>query len=92
MRPRAYHRKISDQDIPQLHKFIEAMLSHEDTYFRDIPLRVVKHVCRHIMRSGHLHGSELMECKESLILSHPFLREKDRAGIIYLDCNDNDYE
>lgn len=58
-RSRSDNRHVPDEYIPNLRQFVDAGSSHKAAHFGYILIRIVQHMCRHIMRRRHLHGSEL---------------------------------
>ena len=86
------NRHISDENIPNLRKFIETMSAKELTNLRNILLGILKHMSWFVVWSTHLHGAEFMELEKLFIFTHSLLCKKNWAWVINIYCDSKNQE
>ena len=86
---RADHAHIPLENVPELRNFIQGGLAQELPHAGDVLLGILQKVRRHVVRRAHLHGAEFHEEKIGFSLSDALLSEKGRAGVVELDCQND---
>ena len=64
-RPRSYDTHFSFEDIKNLRKFIQTGFAQEFSYLCDVLLRILQHMCRHILRCVNPHSTEFVNLEET---------------------------
>ena len=81
---------LADEDVENLREFVEARLPQEGTDLRDVLLRILQQMRRHVMRRIDLHRPIFQDGEELLVLPDALLAEKDRAWIADDDTQADD--
>ena len=64
-RPRSYDTHFSFEDIKNLWQFIQTGFAQKFSYLCDVLLRILQHMCRHILRCINPHGTEFVNLEET---------------------------